>query len=274
MTYRLIFLIISFSSLCAFAEKEKQYCSQNFSDIINNNSEEAERRISRVVLEEITDNYFNVDRRDPVKIKLWNKALLKELKDLPMTGEDRFRLSGLSHTQIYKLYDRVAYHPVVNYSLVGNYDPKGNIGFCFGRAMGAHLEAIQTGLAHENIRKIWAVGRMRYNNIYWKHHVATIVRDKNGGWWAIDPEYFEPLKLPIWVQKVKKMDDDGKLQFFVTPARRFGPDSNGAYQTTDPSKMTYLKADPYNRYFDNLLEYTREEAAEIKRMRDASEVEN
>ncbi|MGE3262257.1 MAG: hypothetical protein AB7K68_10800 [Bacteriovoracia bacterium] len=274
MIYRLL-LLAAFAISPALAADP--LCAKDFSAIINNTSEEfLARRMERIVLEEIPDSYKMVERLSPERIELWNKTLLKELRDLPMTGEERGRSSGLSLPEIHALYKRVATNRVADYSkpVMDKYDPDGKIGFCFGRASAAHWIALQTtDIAKENIKKIWAIGTMKYNQVYWAHHVASIVRDKNGVWHSLDPEYGRPLRLPVWYQKVKAMDADGRLQLFVTPAKRFGPGSKNTYNTVNRDNTDVDLTIPfYNNYFTDLLQTTREEAAEIRRMREASGV--
>jgi hypothetical protein len=211
------------------------------------------------VLEEITGNYYYVQRRDPKKIAEWNESLLEELEDLPLTGVERGRTPGLSRAEIQALYEKVKNHPVASCRKVKKYDPEGNIGFCFGRAMSVHLEALRLGLAKESVRKMWAVGSMKYKDIFWQHHVATMVRDERGRWWVIDPEYRQPKTLRAWFKTVKKMDADDKLQFFSSNANRFGPSNNDTYNPDE------LASEFYNGYFRDLMRVSREEAEAGKR---------
>lgn len=209
------------------------------------------------VLEEISGNYYKVERKSPADVAAWNKALFQELNDLPLSGADRERIGGLSAEAIQGLYDKVKNHPVASCKNVKKYDPDGNIGFCFGRAMSVHLEALRMGVAKESVRKMWAVGSMKYKNIFWQHHVATMVRDEKGAWWVIDPEYKKPKLLKEWYKTIKKMDSDDKLQFFSSEGKRFGPASDATYT---PDDMT---SEFYNGYFEDLMRVSREEAKSV-----------
>ncbi len=250
-------------------------CADDFSKIINSHDENWAQKLGETVLKEINDSYYDVDRNNPARIAKWNKTLERTMRELPLTGDVRGRLGGLSWQEITALYEKIINHPVGDYRIVSKYDPEGNIGFCFGRAMIAHIEALETGLAKENIRKIWAIGTMKYDNILWNHHVATMVRGKNGIWYVLDPEYGQVLKMATWMKRVKKMDADNKLEFFVTNPNRFGPESDLASRrnvaplplelgTTTSQRNDTDAPRPYNGYFQDEMEYTRREAAELK----------
>jgi hypothetical protein len=245
---------------------EEEFCARDFSEIINSQQKNADQQIEEIVLKEIEDSYFNVERSSSENIARWNEILLREINELPMTDGKNGRLTGLGWDEITGLYKKVARHPVADYKIVKNYDPYGNMGFCFGRAMAAHIEAIQTGLDKKNIRKIWAVGEMSYKKIMWQHHVATMVRGKNGVWYVIDPEYGRPLKMETWARTVKKMDSNGKLQFFITDAHRFDPIDADPYRPAD------MNAYFYNNYFVDMLAYTRREADELKGQQEANKI--
>jgi hypothetical protein len=274
--FLLLFAILSALPILANASTEE--CADDFSKIINahDSNREVEKKMSQIVLEEISDSYRDVERSSPARIATWNKVLLKKLRRLPMTGAERGRLSGLSMAQINQLYEKVANHSVGSLKVVKRYDPDGNIGFCFGRASISHVEALEMGLAKENVKKIWAIGSMKYEDIFWQHHVSGIVRRDDGVWFTIDPEYDYPRKLDEWAKIVKKMDADGKLQFFVTDAKRFGPDDFNTYNIAGPDKRddttVNITDDFYNKYFVDWLKATREEAAEINTAREAAKL--
>ncbi len=239
----------------------------------NPSHEDVHEEVESALLKDLDGSYFDI-RTTPKKAAAWNEQMFRALDRMPMPRtEGRGRLSSFSQAQINELYLQSSTDPVADYSKVKRYDPKGGIGFCFGRAMNAHLYALRLGLAKESIRKIWAVGSMKYEKIFWRYHVATIVRRNDGAWVAIDPEYEKPLEIQDWYKEVKAMDVDDKLQFFTSSARRFGPMSNDTYTNgeLDPTKFDPRAKDFYNGYFRDLLAHSREEAAEIMRQRRESE---
>lgn len=219
-----------------------------------------EKEIEKVVLEEISGNLYDI-KPTVENAKLWNDTLFKKLEGLPATGPERDRLKGLSQAQLNELYLKASKNPVADYSNVKRYDPKGNIGFCFGRAMNMHLEALRAGLAQENIKKIWAVGTMKYDNIFWQHHVATMVRGDDSLWYVLDPEYNKVLPLRDWYKEVKAMDTNDKLMFYASDAGRWGVADDSGYL---PDTLN----DPfYNNYFVDLLSLSRSEAANLAKQR-------
>lgn len=235
--------------------------------------ESVHKEVEDVVLKDLEGSYFNV-RTTPQKAAAWNERMFSALERMPMPqAEGRGRMSSFSQAQIEELYHQASTDPVADYSKVKKYDPTGNFGFCWGRAMNAHLYALRLGLAKESIRKIWAVGTMKYNRIFWRYHVTTIVRRNDGTWMAIDPEYNKPITIREWYREVKAMDTDDKLQFYTSTARRYGPDSNDTYtnRQLDPGKLDPRASDYYNGYFRDLLAQSREEAREIMEQRRESE---
>lgn len=229
--------------------------------------------VEEQLLKDLDGSYFDI-KTTPRKAADWNEKMFSALERMPMArAEGRGRQSSFSDAQVKELYHRASTDPVADYAKVGKYDPTGGIGFCFGRAMNAHLYALRMGLAKESIRKIWAVGTMKYKRIYWRYHVTTIVRRSDGTWMAIDPEYEKPIDIRQWYKEVKAMDVDDKLQFFTSEARRFGPGSSDTYTNgeLDPSKFNPRASDYYNGYFRELLAQSREEAAEIMKIRRESE---
>lgn len=219
-----------------------------------------EKEIEKIVLQEIDGNFYQLDPTLE-NAKIWNEELLKKLEELPFSGPERDRLKGLSRTELDALYLKASTNPVADYANVKRYDPKGNIGFCFGRAMNVHLEALRAGVAQENVKKVWAVGTMKANNILWQHHVATMVRGEDKLWYVLDPEYNKVLSLRDWMKEVKQMDTNGKLMFYATDAGRWGVyDSSGYLAST-------LKDPFYNNYFEDLLKLSREEASNLAKER-------
>jgi len=126
---------------------------------------------------------------------------------------------GLDEAAIETLYQNTARHPVAGLPVVHRYDPDGMVGFCFGRAMAAHLLARRMGLAPEAIGKVFIVGDLRSGvDPEWRFHVTTVVRGPAGRWWAIDPVAWHPRPLPAWMGFVKATwDRQDRARLYVTP---------------------------------------------------------
>ena len=255
------FILLALALLPSTAWAKDDTLTPAYSEImtgLRSLTKKQEQQLGRMVLRELNRNYYDLqEQAAPGKIQQWNETLLKKLNSLPLTGESRGRKSGLTTEEIQALYNDGATNPVGDYALVKKYDPEGNIGFCFGRALVMQIEALKHGVAKEAVRKIWAVGSMKYKDIYWQHHVATMVRGTDRAWYVLDPEYDKPLVLEKWVKTVKEMDSDGRLQFFASDGKRWGPaDSSAPYPST-------LKSDFFNGYFEDLMVESRREAEEI-----------
>ncbi|MGZ3655119.1 MAG: hypothetical protein ACXVCS_06175 [Bdellovibrionota bacterium] len=214
------------------------------------------KRLEDAVLAEVEGDYHNIEL-SPAKAEEWNRKVIDSLDKLPVTGPERGRAGGLSKDAREALYEKATTNVVADYVREPGYDPKGNIGFCFGRAFNGYQEALREGVAKENVRKIWAVGAMRYGGIDWQHHVAAIVRGDDGHWYTIDPEYDHILTIREWYSEVKAMDETGKLQIFVSDGKRWSPGgSSPVYPNT-------LKDKFYDGYFNDYEAASRAEAAEV-----------
>jgi len=239
-------------------------CPKGFGLI--NLQERAERNFEELkknVLQEIDDSYYRVQAessKSAEQIREWNEKLFRSLNDLPYSAREG-RRSTLDGSDIYDLYLKNNLHPSASIYQVKKYDPRGNIGFCFGRAMHIHLEALKKGLSKDSIRKIWAVGTMQTDTIKWQYHVATMVRGADNNWWVIDPEYMKPLTLDVWAKDTMSLSTDGKLQFFSSHPGRWGPVTGAFY------KKSVLDDPANNDYFKEMLELSRKEAAEVAKQR-------
>jgi hypothetical protein len=225
--------------------------------------EKREAQINRAVLNEIEGDLFDWQKR-AVFPQHWNEDVLNALEALPVTGPERGRLGGADDALLRKLQLDHVTNPVSGSWTVQKYDPCGKIGFCFGRAMNSHLKALRMGLAKENVRKIWAIGPMKYgyrDEEIWTHHVATMVRGEDKKWYVIDKKGEMPMELREWYAQAKRFSTDGRLQLFATDPARWGPASNDVYSREE------LADDFYNGYFDDLLKASREEAQDLIRQR-------
>lgn len=192
---------------------------------------------------------FTLSQEVQHQAELVNNMTLKYLHSpIHNTITDSKRLPNLNRTQAQEVFSRVVSHPVADRNNLRKYDPNGSIGFCFGRAMAAHLELIKYGVQKNRIRKIWAVGNLKAGGVDWAYHVATIVKADNGSWWAIDPIFERPIKVEDWISKMKPFDSDNNMTIFTSEAKRFGPWIQ-AYTSFE------LNLDHYNNYFRDLLNY-------------------
>lgn len=151
------------------------------------------------------------------------KALYERLVRAPA------RLSGLTAAQRQELWEAVLRHPVAGLDderKIERYDPQGFIGFCFGRAMAAHLLARGMGLAEGSVRQLFTVGDLREGEEpQWRFHVAALVKGEDGQWYAIDPIMEGPMAASAWVAAVRgTWDKAGKARFYLTPAATVIPD--------------------------------------------------
>ncbi len=138
------------------------------------------------------------------------------------------------------------------------YDPKGAIGFCFGRATIVHMEALIRGVNPDSIRKIWIAGDMDK----WGHHVATMIKGKDG-WYVIDSNLGRVVKAEEWIDFYKpyKSNKSAKdIMVFITRADRFSPEHAQNYSQINlfnTATNFYERTEDYYRgffvdYFDSL----------------------
>ncbi len=139
------------------------------------------------------------------------------------------QLDALSPAQRRAVWTEAFKHPVAGLddpAKMAKYDPAGIIGFCFGRAMAVQLLARKLGLGSDSIRKLFVVGDLRSGNTpEWRFHVTTLVKSKDGEWWAIDPIMGGPISMADWIAAVRKGWDRGhKAKFYLTGADAVLPD--------------------------------------------------
>ncbi|MCO4795032.1 MAG: hypothetical protein KC493_15050 [Bacteriovoracaceae bacterium] len=210
--------------------------------------------------EELADGYdeivgkkdmFGLWREVKGEADVVNQATLKYL-DIPVDDNHAKRVASLEDAQRRKVYRAVDNHPVASQCHLRRYDPQGNMGFCFGRAMTAHLELLNSGVQKDKIRKLWAVGSFQTGSSNWRYHVTTIVKGSDGQWWAIDPIFGNPISAKDWLKRMKGYDVGGDMALFTTEAKRFGPSSPAKYSNRE------LKHFEYNNYFEDLLKSYRD----------------
>jgi len=147
------------------------------------------------------------------------------------------------------------------------YDPKGVVGFCFGRATIVHMEALIRGMNPDSIRKIWIAGDMEK----WGHHVATMIKGVDG-WYVLDTNLGRVVRAEEWIDyykpyKSKKATSD--IMVFITRADRFGPESSQNYtgiNLFNSNTSHYERSlDYYRGYFADYFESLDKERKEVKK---------
>ena len=116
---------------------------------------------------------------------------------------------------------------------------------------------MKSGLDKSQIRKVWAVGELDSVNGHWHYHVATVVRDTSGRWWAIDQILNKPVLLEDWYAKMKSFDVQGNVKLFSTKAEKFFPTSSESPRTiqrnAQSGDMEAQSSRYLNRYFDGFF---------------------
>jgi len=187
------------------------------------------------------------------------KELLEGLKKQSPQASST-KAAGVSYDQARLILSKLLQERI--YYDYRSYDPQGNIGFCFGRAMYLHLQLLRHGVAKDSIKKIFAIGPMRTGEINWQFHVATMVKDKNSNdWWVLDSNLPRPLSIEKWIEYYqkfridqtsmffgffKKTDNEKSIRFYVTEASKFG---SSAWQYSPQS----LNDPFYNNFFKDML---------------------
>lgn len=177
------------------------------------------------------------------KIRRFNKKLRTLLAPGPMPEQkDPKYVYRLTNDEADRFYQSFENNPVGSCS--ADYEPGGiKIGFCFGRAIIAHIEALRYGVHPSSIKKIWVVGDMKE----WGHHVATMIKTESG--WKVFDNETGLVSAHRWIelQQAEKKPGAKPLMFFVSSAERFGPSNNGTYQATD------LFGDGMNDYYNGFF---------------------
>jgi hypothetical protein len=169
---------------------------------------------------------------------------------------------SLTLDEISRIYQAAIEHSVARLDELSKYDPDGLIGFCFGRAMTAHLISRKTGLKADRVNKLFVMGDLRsssYNGAApeWYFHVTTIVPGPKGVWYAIDPIMhnagtpYNPLTVPQWMAAVTRGWDathgrPATAKFYFTPADTVLPDLRHVpnFQSETGDLLIETKYDP------------------------------
>jgi hypothetical protein len=187
----------------------------------------------------------------PTQAEAMNKAVLEQMKAISTENPGTGRKNSINSSEAKSIYEAVTRNPVTRLLNVKKYDPSGQLGFCFGRAMNSHLESLHRGVDNASIRKVYVVGQMKalVGDTVWTFHVATAVKNSEGGWWIIDPFFGKAVSIEKWYERMHKHDVDGKLRVYVTEPQRLTAGKSLRYD------KEHLMSSWYNGYFKNLFEY-------------------
>lgn len=176
----------------------------------------------------------------------------------------------VDNSRALKFIKSIDKHPVVSSAAYPKYNKKQGveIGFCFGRAKYVHF-ALQLAdkVEPKAIKKIWAVGPMEGDGINWAFHVATITKNKEGQWIAIDNFVGSVVGVEEWFDEIKQMSTDGKIRVYVTEPDKFSV-SLGAYDSIQKGLNLPVEQDWYSGYFQDLRKWLKDAKANPIRWKD------
>ena len=190
-----------------------------------------------------------------------NQDLLKSIQSYEPTTSIG-RINGINAQQGQMLISKVMNHDMLSDSK-RNYDPEGQLGFCFGRALKLHLELLRYGVNKDSIKKIFVIGPMNLPGKVWQFHVATIVKDLNSNdWWALDTNLRKPVMVADWMKYYEKYRSDRTERLFRKP--KIDPTKSLRFYITQPEKIGAsgweyniksggLFDDYYNEYFKDMF---------------------
>lgn len=180
---------------------------------------------------------------------------------IPQKNSPRSTLApSISAEEADEFLEFAQWHPQSSPYIVAHWDPEGQIGFCFGRAMAVDLEARFRGLDRNAIAKAWVVGQMKLGTSEWAWHVTTILYSHELGWVAIDPIYDEVISIEEWyedMQAANRKAGHDDLRIYFTQSQRFGPSARGEWDSLGRYVNRQIKDDFYNGFFEALLEVSR-----------------
>lgn len=186
--------------------------------------------------------------KETSEILLINESVMRKLNAFPLPKSRTAKIS-LSIEEASKFHLKIKNYKVVKESMKpaneNYYDPNCFIGFCFGRSMIYHLGASDNEQIHaDSILKFWMVGD--FANGHWNHHVVTIIRADDGGWFAFDPALDQPMKMESYFKQYKDFAGD-RLVIIPTHTDRLlssKPISRKLYFGTNEETFNYQKDDP------------------------------
>jgi hypothetical protein len=202
------------------------------------------------------ESFIQIQRRLDEKIILQqNKNLRKILKEAPALKPSSTKATYVTKAEADDLYKAMVSNKVVMNDRC--YDT-GGIGFCFGRATVAHIEALLRGVHPSALKKVWVTGDMGF----WGHHVALVVKGKKD-WYVIDNVVGKVVTIDQWMDNFipRKQAGAKEVMFHITQAERFGPDHSRGYNPIDFFNSLYKDGyskdnDFYNGFFHDFFDDT------------------
>lgn len=193
----------------------------------------------------------SVTHSDPEDVRKLNIQTMKDISNfVPVIDEKRS--TWITKEQAESVRKLMKNHPVVGERSIEKYDPNGNFGFCFGRAIWAHLELLRRNVSKQSIKKVFVVGEMDdKESPLWDYHVATAVKGPDDVWWVIDTWVNKVMTVEEWYNEMNKMSTDDRLRLYVTEPNRIGP-KEWKYNIDDGGLYTY------NSYFEDMFRYFRD----------------
>jgi hypothetical protein len=155
---------------------------------------------------DIMSEYLVVNQMEfpsPEDIRKWNQETEAALARLSIPeSRTSSRVSTVTMAQASDVLESIQRSRVI--SNISKYDPKGDMGFCFGRAFYYHLELLRRGVHKDSIRKVFVIGNMQAYGMQWRYHVATSVRSADGSWIVLDNLIGKPVTIEKWFEKYQK----------------------------------------------------------------------
>ncbi len=160
-------------------------------------------------------------------------------------------LSELNAQQIEFLFYETSNNKIAALSKVPYYDPSGEIGFCFGRAMAAHLLSRRMGLKEQSTGNVFIIGDLKSGTTTeWRFHMTAVVRGSNDDWFAIDPIIPGPMPIRTWIRTIRTMfDKQTRAKIYFTHSDAVLPDVR-IFPAPDEEKgelIIELSFDPGNK---------------------------
>jgi hypothetical protein len=175
------------------------------------------------------------------QVKALNDKTFSALDLAPSRGKDYAALAQ-------KILDQVRSNPVAKLESWHEYDPSGQLGFCFGRALLSHYLLLKAGVKQDDIGKVFVAGQLRVASRMWTFHVAVLIRDEKQGFLVVDSLLEKPVSLAEWRDRTASYDikgDFSRARFYVTDPRKFVPTSGGYSQEL-------ISEENLKKYFDEL----------------------
>lgn len=229
---------------------EKKSCRIFYENILGPTPEE------QALFRGSNGSLYQIPEKSPAETDALNQRMLRGLRNgfQPLELRNPSRRVAVTPEVREKLFRDVMALPEVQASVCGSYQGSGKFGFCFGRALAAHLTALKSGIDKRRIRKIWAIGDLRDNGRKWKYHVSTIIQGEDGVWYAFDPSFGKILTAEEWYGKMQGWDVNQTARLYSTAAGQMFPYDWSAYTRSQ------LKRDLFKGFFTDLLESIKKES--------------